>query len=207
VVSIPSARLRRGQIIAVTGPSGAGKSTLLSLLLGFQRQSGGSIQVGGNQLHEFEMDSWRSRIAWVPQHPRFPQGTIRDLVRAGRPGASDSEIEQALALAGLARGVFGAGLDTVIGEGGAGVSIGQARRIALARALIRRADLLLLDEPSAALDDLSEAEVVAAVLGEADRGAIVVVVSHHPALIRIADETIEISVASSVGAEVAGERR
>jgi ATP-binding cassette subfamily C protein CydCD len=202
LVKIPAAKLGRGQIMAVTGPSGAGKSTLLALLLGFARQSEGSILVGGNDLHELEMGSWRSRIAWVPQHPRLERGTIRHLVQMGRPDASDSEIMQALAQAGLAATVFSAGLDSVIGEGSAGVSIGQARRIALARALIRQADLLLLDEPSAALDDLSETEVVAAVLKEAARGAIVVVVSHHAALIEIADETIDITVASSIGVKV-----
>jgi ATP-binding cassette subfamily C protein CydCD len=201
-VEIPVARLRRGQIIAVMGPSGAGKSTLLSLLLGFQRQSEGSIQVGSNELHELEMGSWRSRIAWVPQHPRFQRGTIRDLVRIGRLDASDFEIESALTQARLSKSLFSAGLDTVISEGGAGVSIGQARRIALARALIRRADLLLLDEPSAALDDLSEIEVVAAVMSEAKRGAIVVVVSHHQALIEVADQTIKIAEASLARVEV-----
>ncbi len=191
-VMIPKAFLQRGRILAVTGPSGAGKSTLLSLLLGFLDQSEGSIVANDGDLGEMEMASWRSHIAWVPQHPRLERGTIRELVRVGRLEASDSEIEEVLAEAGLARGVFSNGLDTMIGEGGAGISIGQARRIALARAFIRRADLLLLDEPSAALDDLSEAEIVTAVINEAKRGAIVVVVSHHKALIEIADETINI---------------
>lgn len=196
IVEIPQAFLHRGRIVAVTGSSGAGKSTLLSLLLGFLGQSEGSILVNGGELREMEMASWRSQIAWVPQHPRLERGTIRELVRIGRLGASDSEIEEVLKEAGLAKSLFSHGLDTIIGEGGAGISIGQARRIALARAFIRRADLLLLDEPSAALDDLSEAEIVTAVVNEAKRGAIVVVVSHHKALIEIADATINIEKAS-----------
>jgi len=191
-VMVPQALLQRGHILAVTGPSGAGKSTLLSLLLGFLGQSEGSIVANDGDLGQMEMASWRSHVAWVPQHPRLERGTIRELVKVGRPEASDSEIEEVLAEAGLAKGIFNNGLDTMIGEGGAGISIGQARRIALARAFIRRADLLLLDEPSAALDDLSEAEIVTAVINEAKRGAIVVVVSHHKALIEIADETMNI---------------
>ncbi|OIQ76834.1 ATP-binding/permease protein CydD [mine drainage metagenome] len=194
-VAIPKALLRHGRIVAVTGPSGAGKSTLLSVLLGFLQPAEGSILVNGHELRDVEMKSWRSHVAWVPQHPHLNRGSIRDLVQVGREGASDLEITEALASAGLSKSLFPDGLDTIIGEGGTGISIGQARRIALARALVRRADLLLLDEPSAALDDLSEAEIAAAVVSEAKRGAIVVVVSHHEALIRIADETISIEKA------------
>ena len=192
IVEIPAMDLLHGQIVAITGASGAGKSTCLSLLLGFVRQSEGSIRVNGGELHEMEMASWRSHIAWVPQHPRLERGTIRDLVRVGRFDATDAAIEAVLREAGLSKSAFSAGLDTLIGEGGTGISIGQARRIALARALIRRADLLMLDEPSAALDDLSEAEIVTAVINEARRGAIVVVVSHHKALMEIANETIRL---------------
>ena len=190
ILNIPAVNLQPGKIVAITGPSGSGKSTLLSLLLGFLQQSEGTIRVNGTELHDLEIASWRTHIAWVPQHPRLERGTIRDVVRAGRPDASDAEIEVVLQAAGLSAHLLDAGLDTLIGEGGTGISVGQARRIALARALIRRADLVLLDEPSAALDDLSEAEVVSAVVNEARRGAIVVVVSHHKALIEIANERV-----------------
>jgi len=195
-VVIPATRIERGRVIAVTGPSGAGKSTLLSLLLGFTRLNSGTIRIEADgQLHdlqELDLNSWRTHISWVPQRPRLPHGTLRELVRLGDAHASDTEIASALVKAGLPLSTFREGLDSTIGEGGAGISIGQSRRIALARALIRRADLLLLDEPSAALDDLSEAEIVAAVQDEAERGAIVLVVSHHPALIEISHETITI---------------
>jgi thiol reductant ABC exporter CydD subunit len=190
ILNIPAVNLQPGNIVAITGPSGSGKSTLLSLLLGFLRQSEGTIRVNGSELDDLEISSWRTHIAWVPQHPRLERGTIRDVVRAGRSDASDAEIEVVLQAAGLSAHLLVAGLDTLIGEGGTGISVGQARRIALARALIRRADLVLLDEPSAALDDLSEAEVVSAVVNEARRGAIVVVVSHHKALIEIANQRV-----------------
>ena len=192
ILNLPAVNLQPGKIVAITGASGSGKSTLLSLLLGFLRQSEGTIRVNGSELDDLEISSWRTRIAWVPQHPRLERGTIRDVVRAGRLDASDAEIEVVLQAAGLSAHLLDAGLDTLIGEGGTGISVGQARRIALARALIRRADLVLLDEPSAALDDLSEAEVVSAVVNEARRGAIVVVVSHHKALIEIANERVDL---------------
>jgi thiol reductant ABC exporter CydD subunit len=192
ILYIPAVNLQPGKIVAITGASGSGKSTLLSLLLGFLRQSEGTIRINGSDLDDLEISSWRTHIAWVPQHPRLERGTIRDVVRAGRPDASDAEIEVVLQAAGLSAHLLDAGLDTLIGEGGTGISVGQARRIALARALIRRADVVLLDEPSAALDDLSEAEVVSAVVNEARRGAIVVVVSHHKALIEIANERVDL---------------
>jgi len=202
LITIPSAKMKPGRVIAVTGPSGAGKSTLLSLLLGFLQTNDEPILVNGNEMGALEMNAWRTHLAWVPQQPRLERGTIRDLIQIGRHDATDEQIGIALQDSGLSLTAFPNGLDTLISEGGAGVSIGQARRIALARALIRRADLVLLDEPSAALDDLSESEIVTAVTNEAKRGAIVVVVSHHAALIRIADEVIKIDRVLDFGVAV-----
>ncbi len=205
-VAIPATRIERGRVIAVTGPSGAGKSTLLSLLLGFTRLSSGTIRIETegefHDLQDLDLNSWRTHISWVPQRPRMPHGTLRELVKLGDAQASDTEVADALMKAGIPLSTFHEGLDSTIGEGGQGISIGQARRIALARALIRHADLLLLDEPSAALDDLSEAEIVAAVKDEAERGAIVLVVSHHPALIEISHETITIEKPAEEADEV-----
>jgi len=191
-VQIPQLTLQTGKIFVVTGPSGAGKSTLISLLLGFISHDIKGYRINGFPFEQIELDSYRSHIAWVPQHPRFNRGTIRDLISMGRADASDDEICTALSTVGLPVTTFPNGLETVIGEGASDISVGQARRVALARALIRRSDLLLLDEPSASLDELSESEIIAAVLAEARRGAMVLVVSHHAHVIGIADEVVKI---------------
>jgi ATP-binding cassette subfamily C protein CydD len=169
-----------GQRITVTGPSGAGKSTLLALLLRFAEPTAGVIEAGGLPLAQLDVAAWRAQIAWVPQRPHLFVGTVAQNIALGQPAASREAIERAAALAGAAEFIGGlpAGLDTELGEHGLRLSAGQRQRIALARAFMRDAPLLLLDEPTAHLDPITAAEILATIETlMADRT--VVLVSHQ----------------------------
>ena len=196
--------LEPGTTVAITGPSGVGKSTLLSVLLGFVRPQAGAVRFGGVDVADLDPDVWRSQIAWVPQRPHLFAGTISDNVRLGRPEAPESAVAEALARAGLTELVNGLpeGAGTVIGEHGVGLSAGERQRLALARAFLRDAPLLLLDEPTAALDGDTEADVLAAVARLA-QGRTVLLVAHRPALAAIADRVIRLEPATSLDPAVA----
>ncbi|MFB7662812.1 thiol reductant ABC exporter subunit CydD [Kitasatospora sp. NPDC056138] len=176
-----SLTLGPGCTTALTGPSGAGKSTLLSVLLGFTRPDSGRVLVDGHDLADLDPVSWRSQIAWVPQHPHLFAGTIAENVRLARPDATDDQVRAALA---AAHATDFADPDTRLGEGGTGLSAGQRQRLALARALLTDRPLVLLDEPTANLDGASEAAVVEAVRNLA--GRTVLLVAHRPALLATA---------------------
>lgn len=180
-----------GEVLAITGPSGCGKSTLLGVLLGFVRPDAGRVSVGGADLADLDPDAWRARLAWVPQRPYLFAASLADNLRLGRPEADGPALARAVDDAGLADLVAALprGLDTVLGEGGAGLSAGERQRVALARAFLRDAPLLLLDEPTAALDGATEAAVLDAVRRLAV-GRTVVLVAHRPALVSLADRVV-----------------
>ncbi|MFH8416921.1 thiol reductant ABC exporter subunit CydD [Streptomyces collinus] len=199
-----------GETVALVGPSGAGKSTLLSVLLGFVRPDEGRVRAGGVDLAGADLEAWRSRIAWVPQRPHLYAGTIAENVRLARPDAGDDAVRQALRDAGALEFVdaLPEGVDTVLGEDGTGLSAGQRQRLALARAFLADRPVLLLDEPTAALDGATEAEVVAAVRRLAG-GRTVLLVVHRPALLEVADRVVRLaepenSAALTVSSAVAG---
>ncbi|MBU6213744.1 MAG: thiol reductant ABC exporter subunit CydD [Actinomycetales bacterium] len=180
-------------LTVVTGPSGCGKSTLLNLLLKFAEPSSGSITVGGVPLTEVDTGWWRSQVAYVPQLPWLLQGTLRDAVAMARLDATDDEILEACRAAGLlADGASGSDLrlETPIGEGSSGVSLGQRRRIALARALLKDAPVVILDEPTASLDEAAEDAVVEAVLALRASGKTIIAVQHRSSLIDVADDEV-----------------
>ncbi|MEW2314111.1 thiol reductant ABC exporter subunit CydD [Streptomyces bauhiniae] len=190
-----------GETVALIGPSGAGKSTLLSVLLGFVRPTEGQVRIGGADLADLDLEEWRSRIAWVPQRPHLYAGTIAENVRLARPDADDTAVRQALADAGALEFVdaLPAGADTVLGEDGAGLSAGQRQRLALARAFLADRPVLLLDEPTAALDGATEADVVAAVRRLAV-GRTVLLVVHRPALLEVADRVVRLELSEPAAA-------
>ncbi len=188
-----SITLAPGEILALVGPSGCGKSTLLGVLLGLVRPDRGCVRIGGVELSQLDLDAWRACLAWVPQRPHLFNASIAENVRLGRRAASDTEVWAALGDAGLAGIVRGLpqGLETILGERGAGLSAGERQRLALARAFLRDAPLLLLDEPTANLDGDTEREIVEAIRRLA-HGRTVVLVAHRPALIAIADRTVSL---------------
>ncbi|POX61339.1 ABC transporter [Streptomyces sp. Ru62] len=188
-----------GETVALVGPSGVGKSTLLSVLLGFVRPTEGRVRIGGADLAGLDLAEWRSRVAWVPQRPHLYAGTIAENVRLARPDADDGAVRRALRDAGAWEFVAALpeGVDTVLGEDGAGLSAGQRQRLALARAFLADRPVLLLDEPTAALDGGTEGEVVAAVRRLA-AGRTVVLVVHRPALLGVADRVVRLGGAASV---------
>ncbi|KUL26864.1 thiol reductant ABC exporter subunit CydD [Streptomyces regalis] len=196
-VSDVSLSVAPGETVALVGPSGAGKSTLLNVLLGFVRPAEGRVLVGGADLAELDLQEWRSRIAWVPQRPHLYAGTIAENVRLARPDADDAAVRRALEDAGALEFVeaLPRGVDTVLGEDGAGLSAGQRQRLALARAFLADRPVLLLDEPTAALDGATEAEVVEAVRRLAV-GRTVLLVVHRPALLGVADRVVRLSEAA-----------
>lgn len=183
-----------GELLALVGPSGCGKSTLLSVLLGLSTPERGTVSVGGVDLADLDMDAWRSRLAWVPQRPHLFKDTIAENVRLGRSDASRKQVWAAITDAGLQDTVrrMPAGLDSVLGDRGAGLSAGERQRVALARAFLRDAPLLLLDEPTANLDANTEREVVQAIRRLA-HGRTVVLVAHRPALIALADRVVSLA--------------
>jgi ATP-binding cassette subfamily C protein CydCD len=185
--------IQPGERLALTGPSGAGKSTVLALLLRFAEPQSGTILVGGVELGTIPPAAWRERVAWVPQRPHLFRGTIEDNVRFARPDASAADVRWALELAGASAFVdaLRLGPATVLGERGVGLSAGQRQRIAIARAFLRDATLLLLDEPASALDPESEAELSAA-LRRLMVGRTVVVVAHTAGLAAAADRVVRL---------------
>jgi ATP-binding cassette subfamily C protein CydCD len=152
--------------------------------------------VGETELADLDPDAWRARLAWVPQHPHLFARSIAENVRLGRPDASDAEVRRAVADAGLDDVVarLPEGLDTRLGSDGAGLSAGERQRMALARAFVRDAPLLLLDEPTANLDGRTETEVLAAVR-RLMVGRTVVIVAHRPSLLEVADRVVHLSPA------------
>ncbi len=188
--------IRPGERIAVTGPSGAGKSSLVALLLRFAAPTGGRIEAGppggpGTDIAAFDLAAWRRQIAWVPQHPYLFDGTVASNIALGRPDASRADIAHAATLAGAAEfiGALPGGYATPLGERGARLSAGQRQRIALARAFLQDAPLLLLDEPAAHLDPLT-ARMIIDTMGRLMAGRTVVLITHGPGWIGGADRTL-----------------
>ncbi|HEX2370645.1 MAG TPA: thiol reductant ABC exporter subunit CydD, partial [Acidimicrobiia bacterium] len=189
-----SLHIAPGQVLGVTGPNGCGKSTLLAVLLGFVTPTRGSVMVGGTDLTTIDPDEWRARLAWVPQRPHLFAGSLEENLRLGNPAASVEALRDAVTQAGLSDLIASLpeGLDTTLGERGARLSAGERQRVAIARALLRDVPLLLLDEPTAHLDGVTEAEVIEAVRRFA-HGRTVVVVAHRSPLLALCDQVVSLA--------------
>ncbi|MCK9648028.1 cysteine/glutathione ABC transporter permease/ATP-binding protein CydD [Haemophilus influenzae] len=163
--------------VALVGQSGAGKTSLINAILGFLPYEG-SLKINGQELRESNLADWRKHIAWVGQNPLLLQGTIKENLLLGDIQANDEEINQALMHSQAKEFTDKLGLHHEIKDGGLGVSVGQAQRLAIARALLRKGDLLLLDEPTASLDAQSENLVLHA-LNEASQHQTTLMITHR----------------------------
>ena len=163
--------------VALVGQSGAGKTSLMNVILGFLPYEG-SLKINGQELRESNLADWRKHIAWVGQNPLLLQGTIKENLLLGDIQANDEEINQALMRSQAKEFTDKLGLHHEIKDGGLGVSVGQAQRLAIARALLRKGDLLLLDEPTASLDAQSENLVLHA-LNEASQHQTTLMITHR----------------------------
>jgi ABC-type multidrug transport system fused ATPase/permease subunit len=180
-----------GETVALVGESGAGKSTVANLLLRLCEPTSGQITVGGLDLALCDTDAWRRHVAWVPQQPTIFRGTVSDNISLGDATASHERVCAAASLAGADSFVRALpdGYDTLVGDGGRPLSAGERRRIALARAFLRDAPLVVLDEPTADLDPESAAQVEHAV-ELLCRDRTVLLIAHRPELIRTADRVV-----------------
>ncbi|CWW96300.1 TPA: cysteine/glutathione ABC transporter permease/ATP-binding protein CydD [Haemophilus influenzae 10810] len=163
--------------VALVGQSGAGKTSLINVILGFLPYEG-SLKINGQELRESNLADWRKHIAWVGQNPLLLQGTIKENLLLGNIQANDEEINQALMHSQAKEFTDKLGLHHEIKDGGLGISVGQAQRLAIARALLRKGDLLLLDEPTASLDAQSENLVLHA-LNEASQHQTTLMITHR----------------------------
>lgn len=171
--------LNAGQRVVLVGQSGSGKSSLLNALAGFLPYSG-SLKVNGIELRHLQPESWHRLMSWVGQNPQLPAATLRENVLLGNPEASEEQLHQALEKAWVNEFLpqLPDGIDTAVGEQSARLSVGQAQRVAVARALLAPCRLLLLDEPAASLDAHSEQRVMQA-LGEASTQQTTLMVTHQ----------------------------
>ncbi len=180
-----------GQRIALVGTSGAGKTTVINLLLGFLTPTAGRILIGAQALAEIDLADWRRHLAWVPQQPRLFQGSIAENIRLGTPDASLDAVREAARRARADQFIAALpdGYDSLVGERGAGLSGGQIQRIALARAFLRDAPLVILDEATANLDPESE-RLVQEGIDDLACDRTLLVVAHRLATVRRADRIL-----------------
>jgi ATP-binding cassette, subfamily B, bacterial len=180
-----------GQIVALVGGTGAGKSTLLSLVPRFYDPTAGSVALDGRDLHQITKKSLRAQIGMVLQDTLLFSTTVRENIAYGRPGASEAEIIAAAARAQADEFIrqLPNGYQSLVGERGAHLSVGQRQRIGIARAFLKNAPILLLDEPTSALDPTTEAAIMETIK-ELMRGRTTLIVTHRLATIHNVDQIV-----------------
>jgi ATP-binding cassette, subfamily C, bacterial CydD len=183
--------VKPGAVTVLTGPNGSGKSTALEVMLGLTPPTSGRALIGGVDAAELDLRSWWRAVAWLPQRPVFVPGTVRANLELFGPLP---DLETTCRLVGFDEvvAILPDGLDTVIGRGGTGLSLGQRQRLALARVFGAEKPVLLLDEPTAHLDVAMETRVLRAIVERANAGATVVVVGHRSSVVAIGDNVIRL---------------
>ncbi len=191
--------LAPGRTTALVGPSGAGKSTVAALALRLADPAAGRVSCDGVDLREVDLDAWRAQVAWVPQRTRLFSGTIAENIALAEPGAARHRVLAAARSAGLDELLrqLPDGLQTRIGEGGRGLSAGQGQRIGLARAFLRDAPFVVLDEPTAHLDSATAAAVGATIIALAE-GRTTLLITHDAALTERADRVVALDEGHAV---------
>ncbi|OBH04095.1 thiol reductant ABC exporter subunit CydD [Mycobacterium sp. E2699] len=192
-----TAVIEPGRVTVLTGPNGAGKSTTLQAIAGITVPSSGRVTVAGVDVADLDPAAWWRQLSWLPQRPVLVPGTVRDnLVLLG--GVDD--LDEACAASGFDAVLADLpdGMDTTLGRGGVGLSLGQRQRLGLARALGSAAPVLLLDEPTAHLDARTEQRVLRAVVARARAGATVVVVGHREPVVAVGDRVVEVAAEAGV---------
>lgn len=184
-------RAEPGVVTVLTGPNGSGKSTALQAILGLTPADSGRVLIGGTDITDVDLHRWWTQVSWLPQRPALVPGTVRaNLELFGTLDDLDGACRAAVfdeVLASLPEG-----LDTVLGRDGAGLSLGQRQRLALARALGRSCAVLLLDEPTSHLNAELEARVLQAIRARARDGATVLVVGHRDAVLTAGDQVVQV---------------
>jgi len=185
-----SAVMAPGSITVLTGPNGAGKSTALQVILGITEPTSGHVTIGGIDVADLDPESWWRQISWLAQRPAIVPGIVKDNLDLF---GELEDHESACCDAGFDRvlDLLPNGIHTVLGRGGTGLSLGQRQRLGLARALGSPASVLLLDEPTAHLDSVTESTVLTAIARRARRGDTVIVVAHRDRVLAIGDQVID----------------
>ena len=188
-----------GETVALVGPSGSGKSTLAAIVLGLAEPTAGRVLVDGSERADCDLAAWRRQVAWVPQRATIFSGTVADNIRLADTDADDERVRTAARLAGADAFIeeLPRGYETGVGDGGRPLSAGQGQRIALARAFLRDAKLVVLDEPTANLDP-ANADAVADAMQQLSEGRTVLVIAHRPELATRADRIVRLQAGKVV---------
>lgn len=191
-----AADLLPGRVTVLTGPNGCGKSTTLHAILGWPAPQSGRVTVAGVDVTELDLPAWWEQLAWLPHRPVLIPGTVRENLELFGPL---SDLETACRHSGFddVLATLPDGLDTVLGRGGVGLSLGERQRLGLARVFGSSAAVLLLDEPTAHLDAPLESRVLAAIAARADAGATVLVIGHRDSVLSAGDEVIRMGAGVS----------
>jgi ATP-binding cassette subfamily C protein CydD len=193
-------QLGRGQVLALAGPSGAGKTTAVGCLLGLLRPDSGSCRVRAadgvaTDVLDLERDSYWSQISYLPQRPVLPPGTIREVLTSARPGTgsiAEQDLTDAIRACGLQDVIADHGIDAPLGRSGRGLSLGERQRLCLARALLSPTPVVILDEPTAHLDEATEQLVIDLLATLRSQGRAVLVLAHRSRLLEAADDVAEV---------------
>lgn len=188
-----SCRVESGEMIGIVGPSGSGKSTFMKLLMRFMQPDTGQLRIGGTKLEEYNARSYRDTVGYVSQQPYMFDGTLRDNIAYGRPDATDQEIQDAVEMAVLEDVVDSLedGLQTTVGNDGAKLSGGEKQRVAVARALITKPNLLILDEATSHVDNITESKIQQSI-ENASSDRTTFAIAHRLSTVRNADKILVI---------------
>ena len=200
VLNLPKLKIQAGEKVGIIGVIGSGKSTLLKVLSGVYKPEVGRVLIGGLDMQQISRDRLCSTIGYLDQDTKLFSGTLRDNLILGLVNIKDEEILEISKLTGLIEliSIMPEGLDTKIPEGGQSVSGGQRQMIALTRIMIGKSKVLLLDEPTANMDEGTEKRLIAALQNNLNVDQTLIVVTHKPSLLQLVDRLIVINLSGTI---------